>query len=65
MNDLIIQPTADNTPVLPEPAQESVPDTATNDDGNSNSEMIKLIQQLQQQMTMLGNNPPPNPYDTP
>ena len=58
---LIIQPPADTHPVLPAP----VPYPAMNSVGNSNSERIKFIQLLQQQMTMLGNHQPPNPSDIP
>ena len=47
--------------LLPTPTP--VPDTAMNYVGNSNDEMLRLIQILQKQMTMLGNNPPPNPSD--
>ena len=45
------------------PAPEPVTYTAMNYVGNNNSEILILIQRLQKQITVLGNNPPHNPHD--
>ena len=62
---LIHQPPEYNPPVLPTQAPAPLPDPAMNSGGNSNAEILIFIQQLQQQMTTLGNFPPPNPSGPP
>ena len=62
MKYLIHQP-PEYTPTAP--VTSPVPDPAMNAVGNSNYEMLILIQKIQQQMTALVNIPPPNSYYPP